>query len=331
MNIHYFQRFAQRENVATNNTMLLLQRLYYYSPNKFEKLLRKLLGDECEEFDIGIKWQTQLKCENSVPDAQIRQNSFNILVETKLERFFDMNQMERHIGSFDGKDNYQIMLTLSPFDMEAEQKTKIDEIIKLKQVTVIHKHITFDELIQLIDNELDDNRDSEFYEILNDFEQYCSECYLLNNADNVLRVVPAGVSYEDNIKYNLYYDKKENGYVPHSFIGLYKDKAVRQVGKIKYVIDVEIENDEVVKSSQEMPDEVRNNILEAVKKAKEYGYNIESGHRFFIVDKFYETNFEKVSKFGIMGKRKFFIDSIIGRKAKNAEELAELLKDKHWN
>ena len=129
----------------------------------------------------------------------------------------------------------------------------------------------------------------------------------------------------------MYYDKKENGYVPHSFIGLYKDKAVRQVGKIKYVIDVEIENDEVVKSSQEMPDEVRNNILEAVKKAKEYGYNIESGHRFFIVDKFYETNFEEVSKFGIMGKRKFFIDSIIDRKAKNAEELAELLKDKHWN
>jgi len=95
------------------------------------------------------------------------------------------------------------MLTLSPFDMEVEQKTKIDEIIKSKQVAVIHKHITFDELIQLIDNELDDNRDSEFYEILNDFEQYCSECYLLNNADNVLRVVPAGVSYEDNIKYNL--------------------------------------------------------------------------------------------------------------------------------
>ena len=331
MNIHYFQRFAQRENIVTNNTMLLLQRFYYYSPNKFENLLRKILKDELDDFDIGIKWKTQLKNEESVPDAQIRQNSFNMLVETKLKREFDINQIERHINGFNGNDKYQIMLTLSPFEMEREQKLQIDKIIQEKNANVVHKHITFDELIQAIDNELDESRDSEFYDILNDFEQFCSESFLLNNSDNVIRVVPAGVSYEDNIKYNLYYDKRENGYVPHSFLGLYKDKAVRQIGKIKYIVDVEIEDGKIIKSSHELSDEMKNNILEAVNKAHNYNYNIETGHKFFIVDKFYETNFEKVSKFGIMGKRKFFIDSIIGKKVESAEELAELLKDKHWD
>lgn len=35
MNIHYFQRYNQKENVASANTMLLLSRLYFYSSDKF--------------------------------------------------------------------------------------------------------------------------------------------------------------------------------------------------------------------------------------------------------------------------------------------------------
>lgn len=35
MKIHYFQRCHGKENAATANTMLLLSRLYSYSPDKF--------------------------------------------------------------------------------------------------------------------------------------------------------------------------------------------------------------------------------------------------------------------------------------------------------
>lgn len=41
MRIHYFQRYHQKENVATANTMLLLSRLYSYSPNKFFEVFKK--------------------------------------------------------------------------------------------------------------------------------------------------------------------------------------------------------------------------------------------------------------------------------------------------
>lgn len=34
MKIHYFQRYHEKENVATANTMLLLSRLYSYSSDK---------------------------------------------------------------------------------------------------------------------------------------------------------------------------------------------------------------------------------------------------------------------------------------------------------
>ena len=46
MKIHYFQRYHKGEDVATANTMLLLSRLYAYSPNKlFQFLKEQFFGD----------------------------------------------------------------------------------------------------------------------------------------------------------------------------------------------------------------------------------------------------------------------------------------------
>ena len=42
MNIHYFQRYHTKENVSTANTMLLLSRLYQYSPDRFFLFLKQL-------------------------------------------------------------------------------------------------------------------------------------------------------------------------------------------------------------------------------------------------------------------------------------------------
>lgn len=41
MKIHYFQRYHKGEDVDTANTMLLLSRLYAYSPNKFFQFLKE--------------------------------------------------------------------------------------------------------------------------------------------------------------------------------------------------------------------------------------------------------------------------------------------------
>ena len=58
MNIHYFQRYHRKEDVATANTMLLLSRLYSYSPTVFYTFLKNLLmfglllKDILEMYDI---------------------------------------------------------------------------------------------------------------------------------------------------------------------------------------------------------------------------------------------------------------------------------------
>jgi hypothetical protein len=44
--IHYFPRYSQRENVVTNNTLLLLLRLYQYNRFKFEKFLEAICAEQ---------------------------------------------------------------------------------------------------------------------------------------------------------------------------------------------------------------------------------------------------------------------------------------------
>jgi hypothetical protein len=47
--IHCFPRYSQRENFETNNTLLLLHRLYSYNRFRFERFLSELLRDAATE------------------------------------------------------------------------------------------------------------------------------------------------------------------------------------------------------------------------------------------------------------------------------------------
>ncbi|GIO41392.1 hypothetical protein J41TS4_11500 [Paenibacillus apis] len=45
MKIHFFQRYHSKENVDTANAMLLISRLYSYSPAKFFTFLEEVLPE----------------------------------------------------------------------------------------------------------------------------------------------------------------------------------------------------------------------------------------------------------------------------------------------
>lgn len=111
MNIHYFQRYHGKENVATANTMLLLSRLYQYSSNKFFRFLSSEFFSD--SFDPDIVFNLQEKSVDSIPDATITQESFKIVVETKMSDWFYSGQLMRHLNSF-GNENYKVMMTLAP-------------------------------------------------------------------------------------------------------------------------------------------------------------------------------------------------------------------------
>jgi len=335
MKIHYFQRYHSKENVSTGNTMLLISRLYHYSPTKFHAFLISLVSGDIQNFETDIVFETQLKSVKSVPDAQIKQNSFNIIIETKLGKNFDISQLNNHLKAFINED-FQILLTLSPDKMTSKQmnevKLAINEENSKYSKNIIHIDTTFEQIITLISDVIDD-RDYEFNEILNDYIECCSHEGLLSNKDRLMRAVTVGKTYDDNIKYKLYYDPANRGYSEHGFLALYKNKAIKAVGKIINVVEAdEVNGQLIVKSSTiDLTTEQKNNILYAINSSKTFGWNVEKDHKFFCVDQFVRTDFTKVSKFPLQGTKFFDLDELLGKNAeKSSENIAKLLNGRTW-
>ncbi len=128
MKIHYFQRYHEKENVATANTMLLLSRLYSYSSDKFFRLLKSQYF--LDSFNPEIVFTLQEKSVDSIPDATITQESFKIAVETKMSDWFYEDQLLRHLKSFND-EKFKVMITLAPEHMAEDKKVKFEERLKI--------------------------------------------------------------------------------------------------------------------------------------------------------------------------------------------------------
>jgi len=101
----------------------------------------------------------QEKSVDSIPDATITQESFKIVVETKMSDWFYEDQLIRHLNSF-SDEKYKVMITLAPELMEESKKAAFEE--KLKQYNesqrypVIHINTTFEAMANAISEILDD-------------------------------------------------------------------------------------------------------------------------------------------------------------------------------
>ena len=135
MKIHYFQRYHEKENVATANTMLLLSRLYSYSSDKFFRFLKSEFFSD--SFEPELVFTLQEKSVSSIPDATITQEGFKIVVETKLSDWFYSDQLIRHLESF-GDEKYKVMITLAPELMAEEKLTDFES--RLKEYNASQKH-----------------------------------------------------------------------------------------------------------------------------------------------------------------------------------------------
>lgn len=65
---------------------------------------------------------------------------------------------------------------------------------------------------------------------------------------------------------------------------------------------------------------------------KNYGYDLAHyAHRYFIVEKFYETDFQKITPRPPMGTRVFDLTKILEtEKIPEADKIADILKTKTW-
>ena len=245
MQIHYFQRYHSKENVDTSNTMLMLSRLYNYNADKFFSMLNSLILGEDESPEITF--DLQVVGDDSVPDAVISQKSFKIVVETKLYNQFYKQQLVNHLEQF-GAEDIKVLLTLDPKPMKPQL---FDELaIELKKYNsenatqlihpIKHVNLTFEQLVDAMEDIVDD-RDTEIIAVLDDFKKYCFDEKLIPDGYKWMRAIVAGTTFQDNMDLDLFYDQESRKFSEHGYIGLYKDKSIRAIGKLKKTI-IAVEN-----------------------------------------------------------------------------------------
>lgn len=337
MKVHYFQRYHQKENVATANSMLLLSRLYSFSSEKFFAFLKSACFSDT--FSPEIEFVIQEKNESSVPDATITQQSFKIVIETKLTDWFYKEQLINHLKAFSG-EKYKVMITLASEPMEKSKKETIDKAImeynKTQSSPVIHINTTFEEVADAVGDVLDD-RDYDMQNILSDYLDYCYSDGLIPKSDawKFMRVPRVGTTFDFNFKSNVYYEGVDRGVREHDTLGLYRWKSVRAIGKIEAIITA-IETDAGIEYEAlrgELTEEKKETIVKAMDDAVSYGYDLRSyKHRYYFVEKFYETDFKKISPRAPMGTRVFDLTQVLGTdEIPNIEELAIRLRKETWS
>lgn len=325
--VHYFQRYSQKENVVTNNTLLLLARLYEISPMKFQSFLTSILE---EEIEVGVSFLQQIKGDGSVPDGFINQKSFQIIIETKRGGDFKLDQLTSHLNSF-GKEEQKHLLAIGAKEVnrniiqQVEQKIRDDK----KQIKVATT--TFKQIIEVFDAILTDY-DFELKRLIEDYRDFCFSANLIPNDEYLMRLVLANKSMDENFKFDIYYDKR--GFREHKYIGIYGEKSIRGIGEIKNIIAADLENENLIihYSQKLVSEEQKNKIKELIAYVgATKGWDITHGLYFFCVEKFEQTDFKKVSKNAPMGNKFFDLRDVLGiENLPDTKRIAELLRTKDW-
>lgn len=321
--IHHFQRYSSKENVITNNTLRLLGQVYNDSPERLESLLGSIIDGIA--VDIDLQMSQQERGPESVPDGALFQPSLRIVIETKRGGSFSASQLERHLEAFEGEDQKLLLLLTA----KAPDEGKLERVEEAAgEVGITFGNVTFSDLIDALIGEegIVSEYETDLQSIVRDYESFCSERGLLPD-DDVLRAVPCGNTHELNVACDLYYMPASRGYRSHQYVGVYYDKSIRYIGKLTHDVEVERPDGTLEGEDEDLNEGERERIHEAMDQR-----GVQQGHRFFLVDEFYPTDFSKESKHGMRSAQYFSLREHldVDGDLPSTEEIAERLKEKTW-
>ena len=276
------------------------------SRTKFEEFITRLAGDADLEFSPQwLRIGQQQTTRESVIDGFIAQDSFKIAVETKLTPHFATGQLERHLSIF-AREDHRLLLLLAPTVPDVSNELlAFRSLAQQKRVSVLMT--TFERIIEVMRAILAPS-DEEMSALLDDFEAFCAESdyRLLPNDRFMMFTPPCGPSHIDNESLRLYYCPSERPFRRAQYLGIYANKRVRAIGKISKVTDCEIDLDTsevIVINGIDLTELEKHRILDAARLAPSHGWDIRTGHRFYLCDDWQSTNYRKISPGGIPGAR----------------------------
>ncbi len=332
----YFQRYSSKENTVTNNTLQLFSRIYDYSPGAFADLLNEIAGtaDDDRQIEVGPSIIQQSGSGSSVPDANIHQQSFRLLLETKTEASISTDQLRRHTSAFRGETVRVLVLITKSLPNEQELKN-LTQVVDKEDSSIIFNVVDFRRLCDQVEA-LFQPYEREIRVITDDYRSYCREVGVLDRSEEVMRIVPCGDSHELNEKYGIYYHPADRGYTPHAYVGVYVDKRVTSLWRIRSVLDVTLDargNLDKKRIEGEDTSQYDQSIKSIVREARSRcGHEIAEGHRFFCGEPF-STDFKKTSKYGIQKNRYCNLKEkleAVNVDLGSPEEVARALRDCEW-
>lgn len=334
--VHYFPRYSQPENFVTNNSLLLLSRLYEFSRFKFERLLGLLCAaNDVDPPDVSLQFSQQVGTSASVVDGYVTQRGLYLAVETKLHEHFSMGQLKRHATIFREGREQQFLLLLGTTENPLSDKQRADLVKAIpRDVTLLCT--SFEALIRFGKQCLSDY-DEEMLALVADFEAFCSGEKLLSTDQFTLFAPPCSRSYEENISCQLYYCPATWGRRKARYLGIYANKAVRAIGTVGKVVEcnVDLEHDAVeilnLDGAPLTGDEKARIVRAARAAAQRNGWDLSTGNKFYLFEQMATTHFEKTSSGGIMGHRYFDLKKVLGGPVPpDLAALALALREKRW-
>ena len=327
-----FQHFSL-SSIYSLEILLLLKRVYYYSPKIFYKVLATWI--ECEEDELLPSFIAQERGKNSVPDFCIRQNGFEVLVEAKEKNNpFSKDQIERHFNSFKG-NGIKLFIALKPVFSTHDKETL--KTIYYNGIMVIP--LTYIDLFEAILSVCDENRDYELIELLDEYRDYCNEENLIDDTDNTIMVRLAGktMGFSKDTTNRIYYDKAVVKCDGFRYLALYNDKKIQYIGKITKIINGYEDSPGkpiltvVFPLTEPIDKEEEGRVLNAMKHQKSTGDDTRISHNYFLVEEFIPVdNFVKSSPRALYGKKKFYLDQFGLSPNCEAQAIADRMKDKTW-
>lgn len=304
--VHYFQRFSKKEDVVTNNTLLLFNRLQHHNARVFEEVLREIVSND--DLVVGaLLTEQEESAGKTIADGVIRQRSFHIVLETKLYPSFSIAQLTGHLSAFNSSTaELEVLLLLAPqepahlsqaYEAVQNYNSKRNKSVQLAWTT----------FAQVVDRCRDAIPEHErvMVEMLDDYEDFCDSEGLLSKSDDGLLVVGCSQSLPDNLEYRLYYDPKKS-HRPAKYIGFYKDKAVQAIGILEKVVRVDRTKSGLqVIDGGALTDDEKDRIGRAMEHAHVYGWNITHGCYFFLAGDVVQTMYRKQTKYPLRNRRYF--------------------------
>jgi hypothetical protein len=329
--ISYFQRYSQRENHVTNNTLLVLRHLYQTAPGKLEQVVRELVGQE--SVSLGLTFHQQTRGSASVPDGLISQSPFRLYFETKLGPSLDHDQIRRHIASIADErtpaTGEAFLVGLSTEPLPAPEKESLAAEARAKGV--VFATATFAELKESLDAACAPH-DVALRAVLDDFTEFLGSENLLFQSDDWMLVVPCGVSLAENQRFGIYYDGLDRPKRSAcAYLGAYSDKSIRLVGRITAVLACRYVDGaaDVIEAERGSASSDALKRIAAVIEATSY-YDLKTEpQRYYVVDEFAPTNLIKRDKGPIRGAQYLQISPLLAKGAQvrglSSRELAERL------